>query len=285
MTFRKKVRLAVWAFCARRIVSPFLPFILSDAYLASEIDKHGLRVLNRRALNLDNPASWPARELPVVFVQVDQLEEFASEILPRISADFVLITGKWQLPGLELTPTVEFILRNPHLKRWYSQNQVYSDLPILPFPYGVELSATPHVYWRMKLRKILGWARSGLFIPNFRIHPHLHGAALEARQDLLAAMGPRLPLAAYLNRILRHRYVISPAGDRYDTYRHWECVALGAIPVGNLPETFSGLFGESMFFVANFRDLGGLSQGLLGCRPRPELALVRFWRTQVSSAT
>lgn len=282
MTFRQRARLAVWSFCARRIVTPFLPYILSDAFLASEVDKYGLRGLNRGSINLQEPASWPAGECPVVFVQVDQLEEFASEILPQISASFVLLTGKWQLPGLELTAAVELILKNPFLKRWYSQNQIHAHLPIFPLPYGVELSATPHVYWRMKLQKILGWARSGLFIPNFRIHPHLHGPALEARRDLAAVMAPRLRLADYLNEILKHQAVISPAGDRCDTYRHWESVALGAIPVSNLPEIFSGLFGETMLLVSNFRDLEGLNEDLTRCKPKPELALVRYWRRQVS---
>ncbi len=268
-------------FFALRVVTPFTPYVLSDAFLSTDVEKYGLRGLNSRSINLAESPDWPAGECPVVFVQVNQLDIFAEEILPRILRPFILITGKWHLPGLTLNRSVDLILANPHLQRWYSQNQIYENVPILPFPFGVKLSSAPHVYWRMRLRKVLGLGRSGVFVPHVASHAHLEGPALEARSELADVMGPRLSLPRYLNKILRHRHVVSPPGDRMDTYRHWESVALGAIPVSNLPPPLSGLFGPRMFQVASFSAVKAAGFTAPGCAPRPELATVAYWRRRL----
>lgn len=278
MGARDWLRIAALRFFAHRLVTPFTPYVLSDGFLASEVDKYGLRGLNPRSIDVSGAGAWPVVECPVIFVQVNQLDTFVEEVLPRVNRDFILITGKWHLPGLGISKSVDLILTNPYLRKWFSQNQIYDTLPILPFPYGVKLSSAPHVYWRMRLHKILGRGRSGIFFPHVASHPHLSGLALEARSQLAGRMGPRLKLATYLNKILRHRYVISPPGDRMDTYRHWESVALGAIPVSNLPPSFSCLFGNGLLQTNTFAKLGDLDGLDSGSKPRPELALVEYWR-------
>lgn len=278
MGIRDGLRTMFLRFFARRVVTPFTPYVLSDAFLASEVDKYGLRGLNPRSINLAQSGQWPAGDCPIIFVQVNQLDTFATQILPRIPGTFILITGKWHLPGLELSDSVNMILENPHLKRWYSQNQIYDNVPIDPFPYGVKLSSAPHVYWRMRFQKWLGLGRSGVFVPHVASHPHLDGPALAARSELAGVMGPRLSLSKYLNQILRHKYVVSPPGDRMDTYRHWESVALGAIPVSNLPAPLSGLFGAGMWQTDSFSAVSDRGFATPGCAPRPELATVPYWR-------
>jgi hypothetical protein len=280
---RDELRTMFLRFFASRVVTPFTPYVVSDAFLASEVDKYGLRGLNPRSINLAESSEWPASECPIVFVQLNQVDTFAQQILPRIPGSFILVTGKWHLPGFELGDSVDVILANPHLKRWYSQNQIYENVPILPFPYGVKLSSAAHVYWRMRLQQVLGLGRSGVFVPHVASHAHLEGPALQARGELAEMMGPRLKLTPYLNRILRHKYVVSPPGDRKDTYRHWESVALGAIPVSNLPPPLSLLFGTGMFQTASFSAVTSAGFTAPGCAPRPQLATVAYWRKRLNA--
>lgn len=278
---RDWLRLVALRFFSHRLVTPLTPYVLSDGFLSSEVDKYGWRGLNSRSIDVLGSGGWPAVECPVIFVQVNQLDTFVAEVLPRVNEEFILITGKWHLPGLRISESVNLILANPYLKTWFSQNQIYNNLPILPFPYGVKLSSAPHIYWRMRLRKILGIGRSGIFVPHVASHAHLTGIALEARSQLADSMGPRLKLTTYLNKILRHKYVVSPPGDRMDTYRHWESIALGAIPVSNLPPSFSGLFGGSLLQTSSFGKLGAPDGLVSECKPQPELALVHYWRAIV----
>ena len=274
-------QLVVLRFVSQKLVTPFTPFVMADAFLASEIDRYGLRGLNPRSVDLSQSDLAAAGPNPVVFVQVDQLDDFCRDVLPKIVGQFILITGKWHLPALQRGDSVTTILASPHLKRWYSQNQVFEDLPISPFPYGVNLWSAPHVYWRMRLQRVLGLGRSGVFVPHVAIHEHLDGVALEARRQLEGVMGPRLKLTTYLNRILRHKFVISPPGDRLDTYRHWESVALGAIPVSNIPRTSRPLFASGMFHVDDWKQLE--ASPTRGSRPQPHLATVRHWRKVLES--
>jgi hypothetical protein len=190
-------QMVVLRFVSQRLVTPFTPFVMADAFLASEVDRYGLRALNPRAVDLSQSDLAAVGPNPVVFVQVDQLDGFCRDVLPKIVGPFTLITGKWHLPALQRSEWVTTILGSPHLDRWYSQNQVFEDLPILPFPYGVNLSSAPHVFWRMRLRRVLGLGRSGVFVPHFAIHEHLDGVGLEARRQLEGVMGPRLKLSTY----------------------------------------------------------------------------------------
>ena len=269
-------QMVVLRFVSQRLVTPFTPFVMADAFLASEVDSYGLRALNPRAVDLSQSDLAAVGPNPVVFVQVDQLDGFCRDVLPKIVGPFTLITGKWHLPALQRSEWVTTILGSPHLNRWYSQNQVFDDLRILPFPYGVKLSSAPHVYWRMLLQRVVGFGRSGVFVPHVAAHEHLDGVALEARRQLEGVMGPRLKLTTYLNKILRHKFVISPPGDRMDTYRHWESVALGAIPVTSVPRTFFTLFGLGMWHLDDWKQVAAMSTR--GSRPQPHLATVRHWR-------
>jgi hypothetical protein len=273
--------MVVLRFVSQRLVTPFTPFVMADAFLASEVDRYGLRGLNPRAVDLSQSDLAAVGPNPVVFVQVDQLDVFCRDVLPKIVGPFTLITGKWHLPALQRSEWVTTILGSRHLTRWLSQNQVFEDLPILPFPYGVNLSSAPYVFWRMRLQRVLGLGRSGVFVPHVAIHEHLDGVALEARRQLEGVMGPRLKLTTYLNKILRHKFVISPPGDRLDTYRHWESVALGAIPVSTIPRTSLSLFASGMCHVDEWKQLA--APATRGSLPQPHLATVKHWRKVVES--
>jgi hypothetical protein len=284
MALRDTLRIIVLRFVAQRLVTPFTPYVLADAFLASEVHKYGLRGLNPRAVDLAQSDLSTVSANPVLFVQVNQLDDFCRDVLPKIVGPFTLITGKWHLPALQRSDYVTTILGSRHLNRWYSQNQVFDELPILPFPYGVKLSSAPHVYWRMRLRRVLGLGRSGVFVPHVAAHEHLDGVALEARRQLEGVMGPRLKLTTYLNKILRHKFVISPPGDRMDTYRHWESIALGAIPVSNLPRGFADLFGTHTMGVAGFHKDFEREYLQASSVKNPRLATVNHWRKHVLGA-
>lgn len=276
------VRKPVLRFLSRRLVTPFTGFVLSHFYLASEIEKYGLEFLNQKSRNLSEVGASEVSADSVLYVQVDQLELFVDRHLGNIKQPFVLITGKWHLPGIERSSAVDEVLANPFLTRWFSQNQIFEDLPIRPFPFGVNLSSTLQVWLRMhsplaKLRR-----RSGVFVPHVAVHEHLRGVARDAREGLQHLMRERMSFPRYLDEIGRCEYVISPPGDRPDTYRHWEAIALGATPVSNLSGPFEDLFGPRMVFVA---DMAAVAQGGSLARRKGHLsavARVSHWRKIIS---
>ena len=268
---------------AQELVTPFTGFVLSDAFLSSEVEKYGLEFLNPHSRNLAHCTDF--REMKTIYVQVDELEVFETRILPRIDYPFTLVTGKWNLPGLKMSRAVERVLGNPLVSAWFSQNQIYADLPIFPFPYGINLSSAPLVLW-MRSRRLfsLGRDRQGVFVPNAAIYTEGHSPreAHEERVVLEPLMRERMRFPKYLSEILAHKYVACPPGDRYDTYRHWETIALGAIPITTFPEKFRDLFEDAVLETVSIASAVGSVGNFPAVRPKPNLATVRYWKRRLA---
>lgn len=273
-----QLRVRYLRFFARRIVTPFTPFVLSHAWLSSEVQKYKLQGLNPRSIDLSKRIALPNKPNTIIYVQVDQLEFFREQVLDKITAPFTLVTGKWHLPALTIDNVASEILANPFLTAWYSQNTP-SPSKILAFPYGVNLNSAPLIWSAAHLRSVLGFARKGVFVPYVRIHSHLKGAVRENRLRIREIAGnPHMGLARYLLAILRHKYVISPPGDRSDTYRHWESIALGAMPISDLGPHWTALFGEHMVLVDDLVEALTHTPPETAFRPAVSLASVSHWR-------
>jgi hypothetical protein len=149
----------------------------------------------------------------------------------------------------------------------------------------VNLSSAPLIWLGARLRPVIGFRRKGLFVPYARIHGHLEGAVRENRLRIQEMAKPRrLGLARYLLAVLRHQYVISPQGDRPDTYRHWESIALGAVPISDLAPHWTELFGEHMVFVEDLPKSLGDKLPAVTFRPGTHLVSVRYWRDTLGRA-
>ena len=266
---------------ARHLVTPFSGYMLSNFYLSDEIDGSGLNYLNPQSHNLKS-ADQPLEDGAVVFIQSDQVEQFVAAVLPRIGPRFFLITGKWHLPSLEITKAVESLSASPKILGWFSQNQVRPDLPIRAFPYGLEPTTAPVVPRLLAATSphqdidVLG--------PHARIHPHFSEEIKEIRSSLAPFMDDEMPIVDYLERIRRSKFVVSPPGDRPDTYRHWEALALGAMPVSNLSGPLRRLFGDNMIFVEDFRDVSRQSFSV-SAAPDSSLVLLETWKRRVHESS
>lgn len=259
------------------IVTPFSGFILSSYFLSSEIEESGFFYLNPNSQNLAKGARTIS-DGKVVFVQADQLDEFVEKILPTIRHQFVLITGKWHLPSLRITRTVRDLARSSRVLKWYSQNQVTAGIPIEPFPFGVEITTAPLVDRLMNSKPPK--KTIDVLVPHARIHPHFRPEIRNMRETLASQMESEMPVIDYLRQIQKSKFVVSPPGDRPDTYRHWESIALGAVPVGVMGKPLRELFGENMFFLQSFEGIA--SQDFPEyVRPNRSLVLLETWRRKV----
>ena len=215
---------------ARKVVTPFTGLILSDMYLSKEIRRERLQWLAPKSLPVSIRALRGMKCGSVIYCQVDQIEEFVSRYLKLVEKPFTFISGKWHLPGLSRSEAVSALLESRYLIQWYSQNQVFPDLPIRQFPYGVSLSAAPDLVEKMTSEHN-PVRRNKPFVPFATVHEHLSPPVKKIRQGLTPYMSKLLPLEDYFDQILSHTSVVSPPGDRPDTYRHWESLALGATPI------------------------------------------------------
>ena len=264
----------------RLYLNPFTGFVLSNWFFSSEVEELRMRHLNFSSRKLREFSASKVREGSIIFVQVDELNDFIENILPEIRTRFVLITGKFHLPGLELSSSIRQLGQDPRVALWFSQHQVYEDLKAIPFPYGLNFFTLRELHEAVSnLRDEI--KLDSIFIPFSRVHPHLKGDALRIRTELTPFMSPLSGLEEYYRQIMKHRFVVSPPGDRPDTFRHYECIALGSHPISSLPQSFRRIFGDNMIYSDNLVEAARGNFNRAKGSPNPEFVHTRFWRKLV----
>ncbi len=268
---------------AHKVVNQLTGFILSDYHLATQVHSGGWAFLNDRSIRLDKASLRKIPDGSIIYVNSLQTELFATSYLPHISGSFVLISGEVWSPLQPTGSAVDTVLSHPGLLAWFCQNREDDDLPLRPFPFGVALRGIATVANAMQ--KHLNTAKDGeVFVPYSAVHPHLVGEVAEVRRGLQPFMAEPMRHQDYLEQLARHHFVISPAGDRPDTFRHWESIAMGAIPVSTLPKSFSELLGQNIVLVD---DLIDASLGHFTSPKREanrDLATVDYWRNHIRLA-
>ena len=103
------------------------------------------------------------------------------------------------------------------------------------------------------------------------------------RVELKNRMNEAKNYTDYKQDLNSHRFVVCTPGDRPDTYRHWETLASGGIPICLDHANFRRLFGRSAVFVDNFQETT-LNQAVnVSSSHAPELVSVSYWRDKVNS--
>ena len=268
---------------ASRVVNQLTGFTLSDYHLATEVHSDGWAFLNPRSTRLDKASLRKIRDGSVIYVNSQETETFVTEYLPHISGSFVLISGEIWSPLQPKGAAVDAILSHPGLLGWFCQNREVDDLPLKPFPFGVALRGISTVL--NAVEKHQHTPKDGnIFVPYSAVHPHLEGEVAETRKGLQPLMAKPQRHQDYLAQLARHRFVISPAGDRPDTFRHWESVALGAIPVSSLPKSFQELFGDSIILAEDLVSAASSDISHTRLEANRDLATVSYWRKVIDAS-
>ena len=266
---------------ARRVVNQLTGFTLSDYHLASQIHTDGWAFLNPRSTRIDKASLKKIPNGSVIYVNSLETEIFVTDYLQKITANFVLISGEVWSPRQPRGAAVDTLLSHPGLMAWFTQNREDDDLPLKPFPFGVALRGITTVANAVKKHRDTQ-KEADVFVPYSALHAHLEGEAAETRKGLQPFMAEPQRHQDYLAELARHRFVISPAGDSPDTFRHWESVALGAIPISSLSKSFGRLFGDSIILVDDLVSAAKEPPTHHRMEADRSLATVDYWRKKVN---
>jgi hypothetical protein len=238
------------------IVNPYTPYFLCDRHVGGEDDGVGEHSPREGIAITPLHAGNAARVKPCDVVCVDAVafDGFASDVLPRLPSQVILFTHRWRLPQVQRSNVTDAVRAHDKVYHWFAQNPIYpSDGRYTAFPYGIRntmlkvMSSFMLAYHR---------GRAGAAPPKNTTLEHPQMALTHPSRKSLVAhnarRGRRMRMGApdYYARIGQTKFLISPRDDRPDTYRHWEAIALGAIPIANIDAGLYGpLFGEDMLFV------------------------------------
>ena len=233
-----------WPFALRHFVTPVAGYYLCDRYVGDEVERYGLPPPVGARLELAGAAAAAVAPFASVYVQARYVEAFAASVVPHLRAPIVLVTGSEELPQVEASNWTASLLEDRRIAFWFSQNPVYSGRARYSgFPYGVR-SETVLAFAKALLRSGHGSRKPGLQLTYTSRH-RMNGWMRAGLPN-----GPRLPVHAFYDLLATASFVLSPCGDRCDTYRTYEAIGLGAVPVVNAPEALysPGLLAASAIF-------------------------------------
>lgn len=253
------------------IINPYSPYFLCDYHFGGEKDFAGRdRPRSQIVITpLNVTSAKNVKPCEAICVDVLAFGRFVATILPILPANFVLMTHRSSLPQLHRSEATDAVRADKKVYHWFAQNPVYpKDDRYSPFPYGIRPNMLeafgkaflayhrqrPPVFKNRTVEQMYlsktHPSRTKLIMRHARLAPSPRGHMLAAQ---------------YYATVGQAKFVISPRGDRPDTYRHWESIALGALPIANInPEFYRSLFDEDMIYVND-------TETMLDFLDRPEL--------------
>jgi hypothetical protein len=221
---------------------------------------------------ISNPQIYSdIREGELVWVRISWLKSFIQQVLPLVTAKFVLITGDSDscVPS-ELGNVARVVLESSKITHWYTQDYDGSVISkkISPIPIGIDFHmlseraiwgesvSTPEQQEAVlksvgaqlppcadRIPKVyvdFAWQR-GLGLRSYRrFHPLVGARLRESRRRIakklknnenIFSQNGPLPRTELWRRRGEYAFVLSPHGTGLDCHRTWEALALGHIVV------------------------------------------------------
>jgi hypothetical protein len=222
-------------------------------------DCMGWRSDHQTRINMQETGPFPdIKPYDTVYVHTKMLTDFIGMVLPRLKVPIVLLSGSYDNTRANRLPhsEVQHLLFHPMIEHWFCQNiinttRLHNRPPKLdPLALGMEpfdknpRGPNPVVI----LRDVILRTAERLppkSIPVFEAYT----SPFTNPNRIHMPRGTKLSLPDYLEQLAKSKFVLSPGGHKPDCFRHYEALALGAIPVTDLDaETYSHLQGGPVVF-------------------------------------
>mmetsp|Transcript_21768 Transcript_21768/g.24805 ORF Transcript_21768/g.24805 Transcript_21768/m.24805 type:complete len:414 (+) Transcript_21768:91-1332(+) len=206
------------------------------------------KYLGNNSKNMLNP-------MDTIYVPIYHVLDFIHDFLDHIKTPVVVISGGlWSMEVFSVNMTKR-LLQNEFVSAWFLTNlkqHIQNDERILhhpklrSWPYGLKeypwgyLDQKHYIHalrqsWNITIKS------QGLYKVHFRV-----GNNPKSRSFI--PNGRLEGIADYYRKMSKAYYIFSPDGDRPDTYRHYEAIGLGVIPITQLDPLFYRHFGTSVVY-------------------------------------
>lgn len=230
----------------------------------------------------------------VVFCKIDEVMRFFERVrLTRRRV--VLVTGQGDFPCDAWRQG--FLPAN--VDRWFATNvtAAHPRVEALPLGLGSPESGTTLAEGQILGGRALNAPRDGWLYVNFRPDTNraVRGPVFDFFRNLGADWvtfdppGERGDNGKFLDRILRHRFVLCPPGNGVDTHRMWEALVAGAVPVVLKSQAMEPFRDLPVLFVEDYREVTRelLERAWAEIRvpdEPPELRYEDYWRKRIQAA-
>lgn len=231
----------------------------------------------------------------VVFCKIDEVMRFFEQVrLTRRRV--VLVTGEGDFPCDAWRQG--FLPEN--VARWFATNVTATHPKVEAWPLGL---GSPESRTTLRAEEIWAERRKGIprdewLYVNFRpeTNPSVRGPVFEFFRrhsgedwETFDPPGERGNNEGFLQKILRHRFVLCPPGNGVDTHRMWEVMLAGAIPVVLKSQAMEPFRRLPILFVEDYRKVTRelLERAWAEIRvpdQPPESMYEDYWRKRIQAA-
>jgi len=162
--------------------------------------------------------------------------ELSGKILTHNSDGCILPAGRTIQPILYKTRIDDYNWSNvpASVRVWFAQNVDVRDIRLVPIPIGLERDRwSPKLNKKQVLSTLPDKGKSGLLYLNFSTRTNwIRSTLYEYFKNLeWCTSERRVGFTDYARQVKRHKFVLCPEGNGFDTHRTWEALYLGSYPI------------------------------------------------------
>ena len=167
-----------------------------------------------------------------IFVKPNFLDMFFKYLFPWIKRKFYLYTGA---SDYSIDDKYLKYIQNVKIIKWIGQNITLTHEKVIKIPIGFPTNAGQNVELlnRLKRRRIKYEDKECRFLITYMEETS------EKRKNLMSqfktkdwvTIAPKCDFETYMDHINKNKFVCCPRGNGIDTYRFWECIYMGSVPI------------------------------------------------------
>ena len=266
-------------FILNNLITSFSLYFICNHYIGNELERFNVPVNPKSNNILKNNNINTIKDMQILFVQNDFFDTFINKYLPKIKCKFILITGQWNLPQLKIEEKTKNLLNDQRIFKWFSQNPIFKHPKYVPFPYGLNYG------YNLKSPEILIYVNE--LLKKCNKNTNIENLPMNYRTNPCRKIFPQLKQITnndFYEKIHKSKFILSPIGDRNETYRHWEAIGLGTMPIANVGELYKDLFQDNMIYVENTEKMLKMynTQSKLEYKcPNKDLICLDYWKDYI----
>ncbi len=177
---------------------------------------------------------------------------FCKNVLPKINKKIILIIGHYSLTHfINFDDNINKILNNDNVVLCFFQNngmvrELLNYKKIKFFPFGLSLNKDSIISY---INLLVDIYKNNKKIEKIKNIEHLHlGMSWDGRKKFPVI--PREHPNIFFKKMAASKFLLSPCGDRWDCYRHYECIGLETIPICH-KGSLTNIFFDSMYYICD----------------------------------
>lgn len=193
-----------------------------------------------------NSVEFDPEDVPtnsVIFVTPWGIEIFLKEVHHRIKNKYILLSHCYG-PVFSLSSYVN----NPKILAWFGQANsnaiTFDKFTIVPLGiFGTDQVFDERDKIILLLKQLKTVPKTKLLYSNFMVHKGEHVGRSERTMvydmfktkpyctTITLTPNWRKPFVEYMKEVAEFKFTLAPEGDQHDTYRVWEALSVGSIPI------------------------------------------------------